>query len=357
MRVAIIYNQPSDSRPSEYWLSRSRSKGTVVTDMFRDAAEHGIAQEAQLVNEFLRERGHQTVLYAAGDPAELMKFLISERPELIFNCCEALGGKAALEMNVAALFEILGLTFTGSPALTLGMALNKDVAKALFVSNDVPTPPWTVLSPDSGTDDALKLEFPMIVKPLKEDASIGIDTHSIVEDSTSLEERVRFVWQEFRQPALVEEFIDGRELNVALLAQSSTQFVTLPISEILFDGFPSPKHKILTYEAKWMENSPYYSSTVPNCPAQLSPELSEQVRRVALKAAAAVQLRDYGRIDFRVRSSDNAVFVLEANPNPDIGSDSGFVRAAQASGRTHADLILEILERAKERMPGGGGRP
>jgi D-alanine-D-alanine ligase len=128
--------------------------------------------------------------------------------------------------------------------------------------------------------------------------------------------------------------------------------VTLPISEILFSGFPNRKYQILTYEAKWMVDSPYYSSTVPRCPAELTPELAERVRSVSLSAAAAVQLRDYGRIDLRVRASDGAVFVLEANPNPDITVDSGFVRAAQASGRTHASVICEILERAKERVVG-----
>jgi D-alanine-D-alanine ligase len=101
-----------------------------------------------------------------------------------------------------------------------------------------------------------------------------------------------------------------------------------------------------------MVDSPYYISTVPRCPAELSDELAVQVRSVALNAAAAVRLRDYGRIDLRIRTSDSAVFVLEANPNPDITIDSGFVRAAQASGRTHASVICEIVERAKERAPG-----
>jgi D-alanine-D-alanine ligase len=114
----------------------------------------------------------------------------------------------------------------------------------------------------------------MIVKPLNEDASIGIDTHSIVEAEASLIERVRFVWDEFRQPSLPEEFIDGRELNVAVLAVAPERFMTLPISEVLFRGFPGLKYHILTYEAKWMVDSPYYSSTVPRCPAELSPELA-----------------------------------------------------------------------------------
>jgi D-alanine-D-alanine ligase len=357
MRIAIVYNEPKPSTPQEHWLSRSSSEGTIVAETFTDASEYGVLQETQLIEGFLRDGGYETMLYAADDPSGLVEFLTRERPDLIFNCCETFRGDSRLEMNVAAIFEILGIPFTGSPALTLGMALDKSVAKAMFVSHGVPTPPWAVISPHDGWAGAGRLRFPVIVKPLQEDASTGIDMHSIVENPASLMERVRFVWDEFGQPSLAEEFIDGRELNVAVLAVAPEQFVALPISEILFSGFPSQKHHILTYEAKWMVDSPYYSSSMPRCPAELSPELAEQVRSIALKAAAAVQLRDYGRIDFRVRASDGAVFVLEANPNPDITFDSGFVRAAQASGRTHASVILEIVERAKERrLEGDSGR-
>jgi D-alanine-D-alanine ligase len=349
MRIAIVYNEPEPSTPQEHWLARSSSEGTVVAETFTDASEYGVLQETELIEGFLREGGHETMLYAAADPGGLMEFLVRERPDLIFNCCETFRGNAALEMNIAAIFELLEIPFTGSSALTLGVALNKSVAKALFLAHGVPTPPWAVISPQQGLEDAGRLGFPVIVKPLNEDASIGIDTHSIVEAQRELIERVRFVWDEFRQPSLVEEFIDGRELNVAVLAAAPGRFMTLPISEILFRDFPGLTHHILTYEAKWMVDSPYYSSTMPRCPAELSPGLADQVRGIALNAAAAVQLRDYGRIDFRIRASDNAVFVLEANPNPDITFDSGFVRAAQASGRTHARVIREIVDRAWER--------
>jgi D-alanine-D-alanine ligase len=352
MRVAIVYNQPNPCSPRNHWLSRSRSEGTIIAETFQDASEYDVLLEVQLIEGFLRESGHEVVLHGVDDPGGLWTFLERQRPALIFNCCESLRGNARLEMNVAAIFEILDIPFTGSPALTLGMALNKGIAKALFAAHGVPTPPWTVVSPTSGADRADCLSYPLIVKPVEEDASIGIDTHSVVHSRSSLMERVHFVWTEFHQPALVEEYIDGRELNVAMLATSPDQFVTLPISEIDFEGFPGGNYPILTYEAKWMADSPYYISTVPQCPANLAPQLEEQVRSTALQAAAALRLRDYGRIDFRVRASDNAVFVLEANPNPAITADSGFIRAARASGRTHAGVICEIAERALERKRG-----
>ncbi|HTM49138.1 MAG TPA: hypothetical protein VL285_10670 [Bryobacteraceae bacterium] len=356
MRVAIVYNQPKCPAPREHWLSRSQP-GTVIEETFKDASECGVVEQARLIEDVLRSAGYDTVLYGANVAGSLMEFLSREHPDLIFNCCESLGGNASLEMNVAALFEIAGIPFTGSPALTLGMALNKDLAKSLFVANGIPTPPWAVLSPHRGLDHARRLEFPLIVKPLREDASIGIGAHSIVDGEPELLERARFIWREFRQPALAEEFIEGRELNVAVLADGPEQFVTLPVSEIVFDGYPDHQRKILTYEAKWIKDSPYYTSTVPRCPAELCGELADPIRSLAVDAAAAVQLRDYGRIDFRVRSSDGGIFVLEANPNPDISSDSGFIRAAQASGRTYAGVILEIVESARSRAREKDHRP
>jgi D-alanine-D-alanine ligase len=147
---------------------------------------------------------------------------------------------------------------------------------------------------------------------------------------------------------LVEEFIDGRELNVAVLAASSEELIALPVSEIAFGQLPVGFPRVVGYEAKWLLDSEYYRATVPCCPARLSSEDAKAAQTIALRAARAAGLRDYGRVDLRI-SRDNVMYVLEVNPNPDIGFDSGFVRASEAGGRTHAGVILEILERAAER--------
>ncbi|MGO9934593.1 MAG: ATP-grasp domain-containing protein [Steroidobacteraceae bacterium] len=347
MRIAIIYDKPV-STPQTHWLARSRSGAIAIPDTFTDAARYWLPREIGLMEDLLHEAGYDTIAYAAETIGSLVEFLLRERPDLIFNCCDTLQGRAAFESNVAAVFELMGIPFTGSSSLTLGMALNKAVAKSLFESHGVPTPPWVVLYPHDSVK-ASRLKFPMIVKPLLEDASIGIDAHSIVETPAALIERARFVWEEFLQPALAEEFIEGRELTVALLAVAADRLVALPVSEALFDGAPGDGRRLVTYEAKWLEDSPDYASTVTRCPADLSRDLEERVRHLAVRAATALQLRDYGRIDLRVRSSDGAPFVLEANPNPDLLNDSDFPKAAQAGGRTLGGVIAEIVERAKER--------
>ena len=213
-----------------------------------------------------------------------------------------------------------------------------------------------MIDSDSRGNGARSLRPPWIVKPVAEDASIGIDINSVVHDEAALAKRVRFVREQFRQAALVEEYIEGRELNVAVLASSPTEFVALPISEFVLDGLPEDWPRILGYEAKWLTHSDAYRATVTRCPARLQAAVAKQVRAVALKAARVIGLRDYGRIDLRLRSGDNAIFVLEANPNPDITYDSGFIRAAQATGRTHAGTVREILERALERYSLGSQR-
>lgn len=349
MHVAIVYNEPQPSAAEDHWLSRSAPGGATLGNDFRDASEYGVLDEIRVIERAIREAGHSPRLFAVDDAEGLTTFLAKERPEVVFNCCESFRGVAALEMSVAGVYELFGIPYTGSPALTLGVALNKGLAKALFRAHGVPTPQHQVFAPDAAIDPLAGLAYPLIVKPIAEDASIGIDAHAVVGDREGLVARVRFVWREFRQAALVEEFIDGRELNVGLLARAGGAFTTLPISEIPFDRLPAGMPSIVSYDAKWVQESPVYKATTSRCPAQLSPALEQRVRAVALEAARAVGLRDYGRIDMRLRPADEALFVLEANPNPDLFDEAGFMKAAMASGRTVASTVQEILACAIDR--------
>jgi D-alanine-D-alanine ligase len=345
MRVAVIYNEPRAATLNQRWLSGRSTGGSLVPADACDIAEFSVLHQVAAVTRALLAEGHEATPFGVGDGMSLAAFLASDRPDVIFNCCEGVRRNAALEMSVAALYELLAIPFTGSPARTLALSLNKAHAKAVFHASGLATPRHAVWHPRRAIA-ALNLEFPLIIKPLCEDASIGIDDDSVVETEQALHRRVQFIWTAFEQPALVEEFIDGRELNVAVLATSSDELVALPISEIVFGELP---RRIVGYQAKWIVESPRYQATTPQCPADLPAALAHAVRAVALQAAHAIGLRDYGRIDLRVRADDDTIFVIEANPNPDIGFDSGFVRASEASGRTHAGLICEILARAAAR--------
>jgi D-alanine-D-alanine ligase len=301
----------------------------------------------------LAEHGHEVSVFSADDdPRRLCSFLASDRPEVIFNCCESILGQSKLEMNVAAMYELFGIAYTGSPTLALGLALDKALTKSIFVATGVPTPRHQLFNREKARVEP-HLRFPLIVKPVHEDASIGIDSNSIVRDEDELLRRVHFILNEFEQPALAEEFIEGRELNVAVIGASDGELTTLPIAEITFDNVPKGHPHIVSYEAKWVEESPIYKTTVPECPARLPEQVEIDARRIALDAANAIGLRDYGRVDIRLDGNDN-LFVLEANPNPDISEDAGFMRAAHASGRTYAGTINEILNLAIERSKNAG---
>lgn len=348
MRVVVAFNRPKTTQSEGHWLQKSLADRAVQELTYRDAAECGNLEVVPRIAAAIRNAGHETSILEIGDPMQLMTCLKDEKPQAIFNCVEAFAGVSALEAAVAGIYELYGVPYTGSGAQALGLTLNKSLSKDVMRAHGIPTPAsWLIL--DLG---ALKgpgaLDFPLIVKPNAEDASIGIDAGAVVHTWPELERRVAFVLQEFRQPALVEEFIDGRDLSVSLLWQSQSVIVSLPVSEIVFE-LPDGMPRIVGYEAKWIESSPLYAGTPPRCPASLDPVLQKRISDIAINVAQVLGLRDYARIDFRLRGSDGRAFVLEANPNPDLSEDAGFMRAARASGRTGDETIVEILNRAIER--------
>ncbi len=183
----------------------------------------------------------------------------------------------------------------------------------------------------------------MIIKPLHEDASIGIKDESVVNNEEKLRGRVKHVIKEYKQPALVEEFIDGREFNVGIIGDNEI----LPLSEITFDGLPEGKPKIVNYDAKWKEDSIDYRGTKRSCPAKVDEELGHKLRELALKAASLFGCRDYFRVDFRVRS--NQPYILEVNQSPDISEDAGLFGMSQAKGYSYKDMVERIVKSAIQR--------
>lgn len=265
------------------------------------------------------------------------------RDQIIFNLCEGAFGKSSLEMHIAALMELYGINFTGSGPLTLGLALNKGLTKDILSSRDIMTPEYCVMeAPPTKLKKSLK--FPLIVKPLKEDASIGIDSGAVVKTMKELKKRVEYILDKYQQPAIVEEFVDGREFNIAVMGNGKS-IRALPPSEIEFVDYPEGVPKICCYEAKWVVESPFYKKTVPRCPADIPDALREELQALALKAYTIMGCRDYARVDVRV-GEDGNIKVLEVNPNPDISSDAGFARAGKASGLEYPGLIAGIVKAA-----------
>jgi D-alanine-D-alanine ligase len=234
---------------------------------------------------------------------------------------------------------MLGFDFTGNLPASLGNCLNKAKAKTILRSYGINTPASSIIKLeqsekfDSGN---FQLNFPVILKLLNEDASIGISELSVVNDFDSLNNHIQFLQSTYKQDVLVEEYIDGRELNIAVLGDR-----TLPVSEIKFDGLPIGLPKIVTYDGKWIADSIYYENTKPSCPAVLDPDLKNSIEKTALLAFHAMDCRDYARVDVRL-NKENIPFVIEVNPNPDISMDSGFARAATAADISYSNLLFTI---------------
>jgi D-alanine-D-alanine ligase len=356
LSIAIVFNEPTVVTPNgrkyiseagileEDGRMSARIDGAeVVTDM----SEVGVLEEKEDIARALRALGYKpTIFNVDGDLARFVSFLKEEQPDLVFNLCESVGNASIHEMHAVGIYELVGVPYTGSDPLTLGTSLNKVRVKEILLYHNLPTPRFQLVRSPVRITLEDHLNFPLIVKPSREDASIGIETGSVVANLNELRKRVRYIFEQFDQPALIEEYIDGRELNVGILGNRRP--IVLPISEIDMSTLPDRYHRIITYNAKWMQGTEEYQHTRGICPAPLSPELEATVKDMALQAYRILGCRDYARVDFRL-SKDNRPYILEVNPNPDISDDAGYARSARTYGLSFEELVGRIVECALER--------
>ncbi len=356
LTVAVIYNEPTvETETGRKFISEAgvlQEGGKIVTTdpkMLTDLSEVGVLEEREDIAAAIRSLGYKSLLFNVdADIMRLINFLRDERPDVIFNLCESVGNESIHEMHVAGIYELMGIPYTGSGAFTLGTALNKARVKEILCYHGLPTPKFQIIKSPFKVSIDEQLRFPLIVKPSQEDASVGIDSNSIVKNIDELKKRVRYIFRQFDQPALVEEYIDGRELNVAIVGNKRP--IVLPISEIDMSTLPKEYYRIISYNAKWMKGTAEYEHTKGICPAPLTPALEASIKEMALRAYHLIGCRDYARVDFRL-SKENKPFILEVNPNPDISDDAGFARSGKSYGYTFEGLIGKIIECALERIP------
>jgi D-alanine-D-alanine ligase len=365
LRISILFNQPvtGDSEKRQYVSEngvlkegpsvRKRAKKVAParkpspTQQMIDLSEVGVLEEMMDIKTALDSLGYKTSIFNVdSDIDRLYNYLRTEKPDLVFNLVESLENEAIQEMNVAGLYELLKIPYTGAGPLALGTALNKPRVKEILASAGIRTPKFQVFHPTQKIVLRADIPFPLIVKPTREDASAGIADESVVYGPMELRKRIHFIFEEFEQPALVEQYIDGRELNVAILGNKPP--VAFPISEIDFSGLTEGMHHIVSYEAKWMHGTIAYEGTKGVCPAPLTASMEAKLKAMAIRCYELIGLRDYARVDIRL-SRDNVPYVLEINPNPDISDEAGFARSARAQGYTFAETIGKIVEVALQR--------
>ncbi|HHV79267.1 MAG TPA: ATP-grasp domain-containing protein [Firmicutes bacterium] len=284
--------------------------------------------------------GHE-VVFIEGDVCAYAK-LREAKIDLAFNICEGLRGESR-ESHIPAILEMLGIPYVGSGVLTLAVALDKPVAKKIFAYHGIPTPKFRVFEPQD-TIDCSGMRFPLFVKPAHEGSSMGVTPNSKVNNEEQLVEQVRMVWRFYKQAALVEEFLTGREFTVGIIGNRIPW--TLPIMEINFGECPADHGNVYSRQFKdaWSDDKYYL------CPAPVDAELEATLKDTAIKAYTALGCRDFGRVDLRL-DADGIPNVLEINPLPGMAPGfSDFPRAAEAGGLSYNELVCTVLDEALKRL-------
>lgn len=303
-------------------------------------------EEYEIIAKKLRRVGFETFTLNLKDDIFNLLELVKNNPlDVIFNLAEIYKEQPRLEMNLVGLYELLGIPYTGASAITLANCQSKFLTKKLLNYHGIKTAKFQLFEkiPDKFNLDT---KFPVIVKPAYEDASVGIENESIVFNTNALRKRLEFVFDQFNQPALIEEFIEGREFNVSVMGDLKPK--VLPISEIDFSRMPDHLHNIVSYQAKWDPHHESYHKTIPICPAIISKDLEEKIKQTAIAAFKIMGTRDYARVDMRV-TSEEEIYVLEVNPNPDLTEGAGFMRSAHAAGLSYSQALKKIVMLAYER--------
>ena len=275
----------------------------------------------------------------------LHALLRKDAPQVVFNLVEFFRDDAALEAAVAGVYDLYGVPYTGSPPFVLGLCRRKALAKQVLLANGVPTPRYKVIR-TGRFPRRHGLHYPLIVKPAHEDASLGVWKESVAHSLSELETAIEWLVAERKTPILIEEFIEGREIHVAVLGNAPPR--ALPIVEYDFSQVSTGHPPIISYDVKWNPLNETYHQVHEVCPAPLPRRLVRRINAVALDASRVTGCRDYARIDMRL-TPDGRIYLLEVNPNPDLTEGVSFMLAAEQAGLSFGATLRRIIECAQAR--------
>ncbi len=326
MRIAIVYNEPVSEK--------------------LDSVD--VLDQVTMVTEALGNLAYEFQTFPVGEGTDPFSRLLSQlkeyAPDVVFNLFEGLNDDQSYCPMIASLYEMAGFPYTGVPFQALLTTTDKILAKSLLTANNLPTPLWQQYCGEMGP---LKVPPPWILKPAWEDGSVGIDDSSIHADRSTLARKLSEMYERHhRQPILIEQYVDGREINVPLFEKNETGVEVLPVSEILFEDWPEDKPRIVNYSAKWIEDSFEYENTQrtffpENAPIGLMKDL-------ALRCWKIFHLKGYTRVDMRLDQWGNP-YIIEINPNPCIGGESGFISSVREAGYTNEDFVREMIDAARNK--------
>ena len=334
----------------------SKLKVVVLFDRWEEPEEPGTASSDKAplmrtldkkevedeVAEALVKLGHEATLHVLDGSIKGLHALAKTDCDLVFNLAESFAGKDTADHCIAAYQELLDKPFTGAGSHRLLYAQDKGVAKKILEFHGIHTPVFA-RSYRGRLDFSHDLEFPVIVKPAREDGSIGIEFNAVVSNIRELMERIDWLHANFDSPVLIEEYVEGREMYVGVIGNDNP--TALPVIELDLSKLPEGTPRIAGAEVKWGKGTRAYRDTKSAVAEDLPEDTQEKLQHTAVAVFQALELRDYARIDMRLRP-DGRVAVIEANPNPWLASKAEFTMAARKAGRTYAQLIEEIVDLA-----------
>src|SRR5688572_1775160 len=335
LKVVVLYDRvlvdEEDAAPSG-------DKSPVTRTLDKKEVEEEVA-------EALGKQGHDVVMHELDGTTRSLTALTRVDCDLIFNLTESFADDDTADFKIAGFLELLGKRYTGSGTHGLMLAQDKAIAKKIFAFHGIHTPVFARCY-RGRLDFSHDLHFPVIVKPAREDGSIGIEFSAVVSSIRELMERMDWLHAHFDSPVLIEEYVEGREMYVGVIGNDKPE--ALPVIELDLSKLPEGTPRIAAAEVKWGKGTKAYRDTKSAVATDLAEDAVAALQQTAMAAYQALELRDYGRVDMRLQP-DGRVQVIEVNPNPWLSSRAEFAMAARKSGRTYAQLVEEIVELAQAR--------
>lgn len=309
-------------------------------DFTRELKSDDWATEAGVIN-VLKKLGHEVKMLGVYDDVSLiLKEIETHKPDVVFNLMEVFFNKTYFDKNVVCFLEMLQIPYTGSGPVGLMLCNNKAISKKILTFHRIKVPRFYVFQKGKRIWRPKKLRFPLVVKPLREEASTGIVQASFVENEEQLCERVRFIHEQLKMDAISEEYIEGRELYVSILGNKKLQ--AFPLREMKFTQVPNDGHKLATYKAKWNADYRERWGIRNEFAGHLPVGIPEKIWDICKKAYRVLQIQGYGRFDIRL-TSENEIFILEANANPSLDPYDEFAQSAEKMGISYKQLVQKIL--------------
>jgi D-alanine-D-alanine ligase len=316
------------------------SPTTIDQDLSAELATADWKTEANVLNA-LAELGHNAQHLAIFDDLDLLQQKLQQfEPDIIFNLADQFKNNRAFDQNIVSFLAMRGIAFTGCGSTGLTLCKHKAISKKILGYHRIHTPEFVTIARGKRIARPKNLKFPILVKPLKEEASLGISQASFVETDDQFRERVQFIHEKFDNDVIAEEYIEGRELYVSVMGNHRLD--VFPIRELVFREVPPDEPKIATYKAKWDEDYRKRWGLENRDAEGIDPAVVSNIQQICRRIYHLLTIDGYARLDLRL-TADNKVYFIEANPNPTLAEDEDFAQSARKAGLTYPQVIDRII--------------